>query len=136
MAYATVDDYVNYKGLVWPANDWDEAEIARINAGLLSAQDDVDSVILLSSYDPTAEATITALTRATCARFDFMEEVGDDGTGVMSGYDSVAIGSVRLAKNTGQGTRVTTDPAEDAVGPRAATILRNAGLLTGLVMHR
>lgn len=132
--YAIASDYAEYKGV---ADDYSAEERARINAGLLSAQDDVQGQILFSVYDYADEATATALKRATCARFDYMETSGDDGTGTFGLFDSIAIGSVRLAKNSSAAAAEAADrdPLAEALGVKAAQILRNAGLISGVVAH-
>lgn len=130
--YATATDYAEFKGV---ADDYDTAERARINAGLLNAQSDVDGQIRFMRYDLTDEAITTALTRATCARFDYMEESGDDGSGVFGIYDSTAIASVRLARRTGTGAEKPTDPVVEALGNRAAQILYAAGIISAVVYH-
>lgn len=130
-AYATAADYAEYKGLPRDHYDADATETARINAGLLNAQDDIDSVIYFARYDLDDETTATALTRATCARFDYFESTGDTGDGAMQMFDSAGIGSVRLAQaGDSSGGQSRT---EQLVGPRAARILANAGLLSGVV---
>lgn len=131
--YATAEDYAEYLGLTYPG-DWDEAEVARINAGLRNAQEDVDREIRFSVYDPTDETILDALARATSARFEFGETTGDDGSGEFGLYDSVAIGSVRLARST-DADSVRPSALAVALGPRAATILENAGFFTAVVRH-
>lgn len=129
--YATATDYAAFLGV---PDDYDAAERARINAGLLNAQDDVDGQIYFGRYDPASADVVTALTRATCARFQFAEAVGDDGVGAAQAFDSVRVGPVSLSRSTDSDT-VSSDVVTLALGPRAATILRNAGLITNIVSH-
>lgn len=131
--YATASDYAAYLGLEFPG-EWDDAEIARINAGLLKAQDDLAAQITYARYDATDPDIIEALKRATAARFEFVEENGDGGTGALAMFDSVGIGSVRLAKSAFASSRAA-DPLVEALGERAARILTTAGILTGAVLH-
>lgn len=126
--YATASDYADYKGV---ADDYDDAERARINAGLLNAQDDIDSIVRMSFYDPASETVQTALTRATCARFDYTETTGDDGSGALDLFQSASAGSVSLTRAT-----YRVDPIVAQIGQKAATILANAGMLTTAVAHR
>ncbi len=130
--YAVASDYAEYKGV---EDDYDDAERARINAGLLNAQDDIDSVIRVSFYDPTSETVQTALTRATCARFDYAETTGDDGSGALDLFQSASAGSVSLTRAT-VSSSYRVDPIVAQIGQKAATILANAGLLTTAVAHR
>lgn len=131
--YATASDYAAYLGLEFPG-EWDAAEIARIDAGLLRAQDDIGGQISFARYDYTDADIAAALKRATCARFEYVEETGDDGSGALSLYDNVGIGSVRLAKSAFASSRVA-NPLVEALGERAARILTNAGILSGAVYH-
>lgn len=132
MPYATASDYASYKGLEYPGS-WDEAEIARIDAGLLQAQDDIDSALYYEFYLASSETVIAALTRATSARFDYMELTGDDGSGAFDVYDSTRIGSVALAKRVGNSTDQKRDELVAKLGTKAAQILFNAGMISGVV---
>lgn len=132
--YADASDYATYKGLTFPG-EWDEAEIARINAGLLSAQDDVELLVRFSVYDVDDADTQTALTRATCARFDWAETMGDDGSGAAGLYDSIGIGSVRLARSTSEAAASSRAQLAEQYGEKCLTILANASLITSVVYH-
>lgn len=124
-AYATATDYAAYLGV---ADDYDDTERARITAGLARAQDDVDAAVQYAAYDPTAETVTTALSRATCSRFDAIEQSGDE-TGALDEYSSVKIGTVSLSRGTADGT-----PARrPLLDRRTAMILRRAGLLSSIV---
>lgn len=130
--YATATDYAAYKGI---PDDFDTAERARINAGLLSAQDDVAGLVRLSVYDPANADVITALQRATCARFDYAEQTGDDGTGGANGWASVGIGTVHLSRGESQAAVATAGQLAERIGQRTLDILTNAGLLSSVVWH-
>jgi hypothetical protein len=131
--YATAADYAAYLGLGFPG-DWDDAEIARIDAGLLLAQEDVDGQIYFSTYDADDATIQDALTRATSARFRYLENTGSEGDGSEFLYDSVRVGPVALSRSTDKDT-VEADPLAVALGQRAATILRNAGFIVSAVSH-
>lgn len=124
-AYATASQYAAYLGV---ADDYDTAERARITAGLLRAQEDVDAALRFATYDPTAELVTAALTRATCSRFDAIEQAGDE-TGALDEYSSVKIGTVSLSRGTTDGTPA----ARPVLDRRTATVLSNAGLLSQIV---
>jgi len=123
-AYATATDYAAYLGV---DDDYDDTERARIDAGLLRAQDDIADAVRYSTYDPTAETVTAALTRATCSRFDAIEESGDE-TGALSEYSSVKIATVTLTRAAGDGAGNAKTVA--ALDRRTARILRGAGLLS------
>lgn len=133
--FATAEDFAEYKGLPRDHYDSDATEKARVNAGLLSAQDDVAGVVFFSIYSTDDAEKTTALTRATCARFDYMEQTGDDGTGAAGAYDNVRIGSVSLAKSVFASSGKSVDEVTAKLGPKAAQILFNAGFLYGAVYH-
>lgn len=126
-AYATATDYATYLGV---ADDYDTAERARINAGLLRAQDDIDAAIVHVRYDPSAEQITDALTRATCARFQYHEETGDE-TGALDEWDAVRIASVSLSRSSSGSSTSTARRA--ALDSKTANVLRRVGLLTQIV---
>jgi len=129
--YATASDYAAYKGV---ADDYDTAERLRINAGLLAAQDDVNGQLRFAVYDLTNTAHTEALTRATCARFDYTEESGDDGSGLATQFNSMSLGSASLTRNS-YASSATRSRLVDALGTKAATILWAAGFWSGVVAH-
>lgn len=126
--YATASDYAAYRGV---PDDYDDAERARIDAGLLAAQDDVDAAIAHVRYDPAAEQITTALTRATCARFHHYEETGDD-TGALDEWDAVRIGSVSLSRSSSSAASAPT-ARRALLDRKTANILRRVGLMTQIV---
>lgn len=132
--YATAADYAAFLHQDYPG-DWDDAEIARIDAGLEGAQRDIDDAIYFSRYDSDDTTIQAGLTEATCCRFQYMEGTGDDGTGSFGLFDSVGIGSVRLSRQSGnaQTSAADSDPLATKLGPRAAMVLRRLGMISGLV---
>lgn len=130
--YATAEDYATALGKTWPVAEWDDAEVARINAGLVDAQVDIDDATYFSRYDPTDPEALDVLMRATVARFRFMEDSGDDGSGVQSMYDSASVLSVSLSRRA-QGATAAVDPLVLKLGVRAAQILRSGGMISGVV---
>lgn len=129
-AYATATDYAAYLGV---SDTYDDTERARINAGLLRAQDDVDRATRAARYD-TDDATIAAaLKRATCARFRYLEEVGDE-TGAASQWQTIRAGQVTLARSDRDIVQAASGRA--SLDTTTTTILMNAGLLGGIVSVR
>lgn len=126
-AYATASDYATFLGI---ADTYDATERLRIDAGLLNAQEDIDAVARFASYDPTSATVTAALTRATCARFRYLEETGDE-TGASRQWQTMRAGSVTLSRSDRDGAEAAaSDLTLDA---RTARILMNAGLVGGIV---
>lgn len=129
-AYATATDYAEVTGV---PDDYDATERARIDAGLLNAQDDINAAIRFQVYDITDEATATALTRATCQQFARHEETGDTGTGAASEYQTVRFGSVTLSRGDSNSTAGTNTRGKIQYSPRALATLTAAGLQSSIV---
>lgn len=126
MPFADSHDYAEFKGV---SDTFDAAERTRIDAGLLRAEDDVRAAIT-SGYDPNAERITTALTRATCAAFDYTEETGDD-TGAQALYNATSIGSLSLTRSTTLAGQASA--GSQRTSPRMMTILTNAGLRSQII---
>ncbi|WDZ91147.1 hypothetical protein [Nocardiopsis sp. HUAS JQ3] len=125
MRYATVEELVGFLPPGEPVPD--DAE------GLLDqATEDIDGALLTAVYDvdadgmPTAPAVVAALARATCAQAVWLDESGDrSGAGRQWATASLGGASYGRASDGSPGT--------GDLGPRAARILANAGLLSARV---
>lgn len=129
-AYATATDYAGYLGA---ADDYDDAERTRINAGLLRAQDDVVRAIRATVFDPSDETVQAELTRATCARFQYLEETGDE-TGAAAQWQTVRAGQTTLARSDRDSVQALS--GRQTLDGKTVTILINAGLVSGIVSAR
>jgi hypothetical protein len=123
--YATTADLANYLEAVPPAN------ARRL---LRQASADIEQATKTAIYDvdtngfPTDTAVLAAMRDAVCAQVEWWNETGDS-LGVTGQWGSVKIGSVSLdgrAGSAGTGGQLAAN---------AATILRNAGLTPGNVLH-
>ncbi|GGK90259.1 hypothetical protein Ppa06_58220 [Planomonospora parontospora subsp. parontospora] len=124
MQYATAADYAAYTGISAPAD---------VDRRLERASERIDELLMGAVYAvdaderPTDPKVADALRRATCAQAAWTLAVGDE-YGTASAFNRVEIGSVKLQR------------ADSAAGtaprhaPDAASILRMAGLLPGIVI--
>jgi hypothetical protein len=132
VAYATEHDYATWTGQP-VAPDGTHRRLTRASAF-------IDSVLVGAVYPvdddglPTLAAHIDALRDAACAQVEFWSVSGDeDGTGTAGLWDSVSIGSVRLARfplmfRGASGMAGPGMSAANQLAPQAANVLRNAGL--------
>jgi hypothetical protein len=130
--YATVIDYANY------AEEPSDLDAAALTKRLRSASSEVDGLTRLSRYDVDDDGFATdtdisdAFTEATCAIVEY-QEPGNDPTGAESNQGAVKIGSVSLGTTSSR--EEGGDKLVQRIGPKAALILRNAGLITSTVNH-
>lgn len=123
MAYATPEEYEAYTGATVPAG---------IALMLTRASRVVDQVLLSAVYDvdddglPTDPAVQAALRDATIEQAAYWAQTGEDGTGALSEYANVSIGSVSLGRAQTEGA----GPGSGArtLAPQAWQILTQAGL--------
>lgn len=126
--YADSHDYARIEGLPDSFND---DERTRIDAGLLNAQVDTITPLLLGqTYDPTNADTLDTLQRMVVAQFSYNEETGDT-TGAAGLFNSTSVGSVTLTRGSAQ-TGVTSRLAQ-LTAPKVLQIARGAGLASGIV---
>jgi len=122
MSYATATDYLDFTGTAGPA-DIDrllDRASEEIDAYLVSARYTTDTV----TGAATKPEVIDALLRATCAQVEWWQANGDElGTG--AAYQTVSLGPASLTRSSaGWG------PTPGEIAPRAAKILKVAGLIT------
>ncbi|GAB3437475.1 hypothetical protein [Actinophytocola sediminis] len=132
--YATHEQLVAYtegSSFVVPA----EPESQRVRT---RASEFVDDALLTAVYatDPVTELPTdrrieAALRDAVCAQVVWWDETGDE-LGDAGQYTSASIGSVSLTR--GRAAAGVTLPSGRTLGPHAATHLRLAGLLPGVVI--
>lgn len=93
----------------------------------------IDDVLLTATYDvdaagnPTSAPVVSALADATCAQVEFWL-TGDEEDDILGPLQSVVTGGQQLQMGSGP-TRTTPM----YLAPRAARVLRVAGLLSGAV---
>lgn len=132
--YATLADYYDFIGGDLP----DEPDTA-LEALLRRASSQVESHIRLARYTvdedgyPTDLIITDALRDATCAYVEYWQET-DDVTGAGAIEGPVKIGSVSLG-GTAVGGASSRTVADTRRSDEAVTILRNAGLITGIIAH-
>lgn len=127
MAYATEQQLSTWLGEPAPA---DAEQLLRIASQI------VDGMLLAAVYKvdeqgkPADSNTATALQDATCAQVEYLMDTGDT-SGAIAGWQNVSIGSANLSRGS-------SSPASAASreSPHAALLLRNAGLLPGMVIHQ
>ena len=130
--YATVTDYANF------AEEPSELEAAVLTKRLRSASSEVDGLTRMARYDvdddgfPSNGDISDAFMEATCAIVEY-QEVGNDPTGGESNQGAISIGSVTLGTTSSR--EASGDKTEQRIGPKAALILRNAGLISSAVYH-
>lgn len=117
MAYATVSDL----------EAWLAPEPAPANAWRLleQATDAIDSALIGAMYNPD-DPDVQDVLRKACVRQVHWLMDRDDETGAQNDLQSMSAGSRSFTRRTvGEGAG-----AAPKLGPQAATVLRNAGLLT------
>lgn len=117
MAYATVSDL----------EAWLTPEPAPANAWRLleQASDALDSALIGAMYDPNDPEVQETLRKACVRQVHWKMERGDE-TGAQDDVQSMTTGQrsiTRRASTAGTG-------GTQKIGPEAATVLRNSGLLT------
>ncbi|MGH3745807.1 MAG: hypothetical protein ACRDT8_00225 [Micromonosporaceae bacterium] len=113
MPYAVANDLLTVLDAV-PADA--ERRIRR-------AELDINRILLTARYDPAGADVIAALKEATCEQVAYGFESGDTGTGAAGQFQSVAIGSVQLARGATGGAAET-----GGIAPKAFDVLQQAGL--------
>jgi hypothetical protein len=120
--YATVSDYQNWSGdLLTPA--------ARVSVFLRRASEVIDVALVGAVYAtdadsmPTDPSVIDTFMRATCAQTGF-ELANNDPNLVKDQFSSTNVGGVSLTR-----AAATTARALPPLAPRAAAVLRTAGVL-------
>lgn len=118
MAYATTSDL----------ETWLNPEPVPANAVRLleQASDAIDSALIGAMYDPDDADVLEVLRKACVRQVHWMIERGDE-TGAQDDVQSMTTGQRSITRRTGSGSGGSAAPK---VGPAAATVLRNAGLLT------
>ncbi|MFF7335447.1 hypothetical protein [Streptomyces sp. NPDC008150] len=117
MAYATVEQL----------EEWLTPEPAPANAARLldEASDAIDGALTGAYYDPADPDVAAVLTKACVRQVHWMMD-RDDETGAQNDLQSMSAGSRSFTRRTvGDGAG-----AAPKVGPQAALVLRNSGLLT------
>ncbi|MGW2724805.1 hypothetical protein [Streptomyces sp. NPDC001492] len=117
MAYATVSDL----------EAWLTPEPAPANAWRLleQASDAIDAALIGAMYNPNDPQVQEVLRKACVRQVHWKMERGDE-TGAESDIQSMSAGSRSFTRRTvGEGAGATPK-----IGPEAATVLRNSGLLT------
>lgn len=117
MAYATVSDL----------EDWLDPEPAPANAARLleEASDAIDGALTGATYDPE-DVDVQAVLKKACVRQVHWMMDRDDETGANNDLQSMSAGSRSFTRRTvGEGAG-----AAPRIGPQAALVLRNSGLLT------
>lgn len=117
MAYATVSDL----------EAWLTPEPAPDNAVRLleQASDALDGALTGAQYDPDDTGVQAVLRKACVRQVHWMMDRGDE-TGAQNDLQSMSAGSRSFTRRTvGEGAG-----AAPKVGPQAALVLRNSGLLT------
>lgn len=151
--YATASDYYDFIGGDQPMTNPPEPEEgqepespqpiveADLNASLRRASTVIDGLTRTVRYDidedgyPDDVDVSDAFRDATCAQVAWFEET-DDITGADSQAGAVKIGSVSLGGSGATGNAQSGKTAASSrVAPEAIDILRNAGLLSGIVAH-
>lgn len=96
----------------------------------------IDDMLLSAIYDtdddgmPTKASVIAAMQDATCAQVEYAMSIGDpNGTGQLSTFKSVSIGSVKLDRADGVGAGGTGGDGRYSL--EAFTILQREGLTGG-----
>jgi len=121
-AYATSSELVTFTGAEMPA------DADRL---LLRASELIDDYTRTAIYDvdtddfPTDAAVVAAFRDATCAQVEFWS-AGDEEEDVLGPVQGLVLGSMQAQFGAG-GNRATPM----YLAPRAARILRNAGLYSG-----
>lgn len=121
--YATTQDYATYLGSAPPPG---------IDLLLARATRLIDEALLSAVYDvngdgmPTDPKIQAALRDATIEQAAYWSQTGEDGTGALSEYAQVSIGSVSLGRHQTEGA----GPGSGArtLAPAAWQILQQAGL--------
>lgn len=119
MAYATTADLE-----AWLAPDPAPVNAVRL---LEQASDDIDELLTGAMYDPD-NAGVLAVLKAACVRQVHWLMERDDETGATSDVQSMTVGQRSITRRAGAGTG--SSASVPRIGPRAAQVLRNAGLLT------
>jgi hypothetical protein len=117
MAYATISDLE-----AWLAPEPAPANALRL---LEQASDAIDAALIGAMYEPT-DLTVQDVLRKACVRqVHWMIERGDE-TGAQDDVQSMTTGQRSITRRAPAGG---TSPAQK-IGPQAALVLRNSGLLT------
>lgn len=117
MAYATTSDLEAWLGSTPVPTDAERL--------LEEASDDLDELLTGAVYDPD-DADVLDVLKAACVRQVHWMMGRDDETGADSDVQSMTVGSRSLTRRT-VGSAAGASPR---IGPRAAQVLRGAGLLT------
>src|ERR1044072_4058827 len=120
MAYATVSDLE-----AWPAPEPAPANAHRL---LEEASDAIDGALTGAHYNVNDPEVLDVLCKACVRQVHFMMD-RDDETGAQSDVQSMTVGQrsiTRRAPSSGS----SSSSSLPKVGPQAATVLRNSGLLT------
>ena len=120
MAYATISDL----------EAWLAPEPAPANAHRLleQASDAIDGALIGASYQPNDPDVLEVLRKACVRQAHFMMD-RDDETGAQSDVQSMTVGQRSITRRA-PATGSASGSAAPKVGPQAATVLRNSGLLT------
>lgn len=118
MAYATVSDLE-----AWLAPEPAPANAVRL---LEQATDALDAALIGAMYDPEDPHVIGVLNKACVRQAHWMMERGDE-TGAQDDVQSMTTGQRSITRRTGTGSGGSATPR---IGPQAALVLRNSGLLT------
>lgn len=118
MAYATISDL----------EAWLTPEPAPANAWRLleQASDAIDGALTGAMYEPNDPDVQVVLTKACVRQVQFMMD-RDDETGAQSDVQSMTVGQRSITRRASNSDSSSALPK---VGPQAALVLRNAGLLT------
>ena len=117
MAYATISDL----------EAWLSPEPAPANAWRLleQASDAIDSALIGAMYDPNDLEVQEVLRKACVRQVHWKMERGDE-TGAQDDVQSMTTGQRSITRRASSGSGGTGPK----IGPEAATVLRNSGLLT------
>ncbi len=120
MAYATISDL----------EAWLTPEPAPANAWRLleQASDAIDGALTGAMYNPDDPDVQAVLTKACVRQVQFMMD-RDDETGAQSDVQSMTVGQRSITRRAPSSSNASGSGVPK-VGPQAALVLRNAGLLT------
>ena len=118
MAYATISDL----------EAWLAPEPAPANAHRLleEASDAIDGALTGAHYHPNDPDVLEVLRKACVRQVHWMMD-RDDETGAQSDVQSMTVGQRSITRRASGNDSGSTAPK---VGPQAAQVLRNSGLLT------
>ena len=126
--FATPAQWATYRGDDAPPADADRIlrsasiEVARL---VMNAHFDLDNSTPPMPSDPEI---VQALQDATCAQADYFLETGDL-TGASGQFQTLALGSFSVSRNTPGGAQGTTGVDGSRTAAEAISILQQAGLI-------